>query len=116
MGSHASDVICQVRTVVEEPLHPSLESRQLIEDFLLQSLYREERDQSNHGADLHGEVSAVRQFQHVVEEAIFLVPQSDAVVAAMAHRVGDIDKVFPEFACHVLVNRIMLGEFQGDGQ
>ena len=34
----------------------------------------------------------------------------------MAHGVGDIDEVLPEFAGHIFVSRILLGQFQCDRQ
>ncbi len=63
-----------------------------------------------------GNCVAVGQLQHVVEEAILFVPQSHAVVAAMAHGVGDVEEVFPELAGHVFVARLFFRQFQRDGQ
>src|SRR5438094_562463 len=34
----------------------------------------------------------------------------------MVHRVGDVEKVFPEFAGDVLIRRILARQLQGDGE
>ena len=51
-------------------------------------------------------MAAVRQVQHVIEEAVFFIPQFHAVVAQMIHRVRDVDEMLPELAGYVFVNRI----------
>ena len=49
---------------------------------------------------------AVGQVQHVVEEAVLLIPQARAVVAEMVHGVGDVEEVLPELAGDVFVGRV----------
>ncbi len=46
---------------------------------------------------------AIRKLQHVVEEPVFLIPQSHAIVAAVAHRVRDVNEMLPEFAGDVFI-------------
>src|SRR5579883_953511 len=113
---HAGDVGRQVRAILDEPLEAALETRQALEEFGLQRLDRKQRDEADHGANLHGEVPAVGQAQDVIEEAVFLVPQAHAVVAAMTHGVGNVDEVLPELAGHVFVAGLFLGEFERDGE
>ena len=52
----------------------------------------------------------------VVEEPILLVPQRLLRVGEAVHRVGDVDKVLPEFAGKVFVNRILLCQHEGGRQ
>ena len=50
-----------------------------------------------------------RRVQHVVEEAVLVVPQVVAMPAmqpAAAHGVGDVEEVLPELARDVLVGRV----------
>ena len=55
--------------------------------------------------------SAVRQVEHVVVEAVLLVPEPERV-----HRVGDVDEVLPELARHVLVGLVRAGELHRDAE
>ncbi len=52
--------------------------------------------------------------QHVVEELIVVIPQADAFVADIAHGFGDAEEVLEELAGDILVDVIVLGQFQGD--
>ena len=54
--------------------------------------------------------------QDVVEEAILLIPQADALAAHVVEGVGDVDKVLKELGGHILVGRLGAGQLQGDGQ
>src|SRR5438552_14680025 len=54
--AHTGHVFRKVRTIVNEPLKPSLEIWQPIEHFGLQGFYSEQWNQSHHGTDLHGEL------------------------------------------------------------
>ena len=115
-SAHASNVGGQVVAVFDKPVEPALEIWQAVEQFRLQGLHREERNQSHHGADLHRFALAVRQVQHVVEETVLIVPHGLFAVTAMAHGVGDVEEVLPEFAGDIFIHRIFTGEFQSDGQ
>ena len=50
----------QVRTVVNEPFQASLEIGQLVEHIRFQRLDGKQRDQSHHGANLHGKLRCRR--------------------------------------------------------
>ena len=63
-----------------------------------------------------GKRSPVGGMQHVVEEAVLLVPHALAVVPAIAHGVGDVEEVLPELAGDVFVGRIFFRQFERDGQ
>ena len=63
--------------LLDEPLHPPLEARQLFQQLRLQRLDGEQRNQARPStAPSSGMARAVGQVQHVVEEAVLLVPQS----------------------------------------
>ena len=53
-----------------------------------------------------GHARAVRQVEHVVEEAVLLVPEVMPRRRGV-HRVGDVDEVLPELAGDVLVGRVV---------
>ena len=59
---------------------------------------------------------AVGQLQYVVEEAVFIVPQRDALLSDVVHGAGNAHKVFEEFAGDVFVGGIFFGKFESDGQ
>ena len=113
---HAGHIADEVRPIVDEPLQPPFEARQPLQQLRLQGFHGEQRNQPDHGTNLHWKMRAVRQPQHVVEEAVLLVPQSRAILAAMAHRMRDVDEVLPEFARHVFVGPVFLGQLERNGQ
>ena len=104
----------KVRTVVQEPLQPLAETREPVQHFRLQSLDREQRDQTHHRANAQPHSLIVRQIQHVIEELVRLVPEADVRAVHAAHRFGDIEEMLEEFAGDVLIHVIVLGEFQGN--
>src|SRR5712691_1578121 len=114
LGAHAGKILGEIRTIINEPLKASLEVRQLVQHLRFQRFHREQRNQSHHGADLHRELFAIGQLEHVIEEAVFFVPQTHAFVTAMAHRVSDVDEVFPELAGDVFVAGLFFCELKGD--
>ena len=83
----------------------------------LERLHREERDQADHRADLQREwAGAAGQVEHVVVEAVLVVPEADPLAAEVVHGVRDVDEVLEELARHVLVGRVLAGQLQRDGQ
>ena len=116
LGAHAGDVAGEVRTVVDEPFEPALEAGKPVEQLRLERFDGKERNQADHRPDLQRAALAVRQVQDVVEEAVLVVPQRQAVAAAVVHRVGDVEEVLPELAGDVLVGRVVLRELHGDGE
>ena len=63
-----------------------------------------------------GRCAVAWRVQHIVEEAVLLIPHADAVVAQVIDRIGDVKEVLPELARHVFVGRIFFGEFECDRQ
>ena len=87
-GARIEATLCgQVGPVVDEPLHPPLESGQTIQQLRLQRVHREQRNQPDHRSHPQRKRCAVRQVQDVVEEAVLFVPQLDTVAAQLFHRV-----------------------------
>src|SRR5260370_515874 len=69
------DVLGHIRMIVDEPLHAALEAGKTIDDFRLESLDREKRDQSDHRPDFQKVFFAVREFQHVIKKNRRLHPK-----------------------------------------
>src|SRR6266481_2997905 len=115
-GTHTRDVGCQVAPVLDKPLEPPFEIGEPLQKFGLQCLNREQRNEADHGANLHRLALAIRQVQHVVEEAVLFIPHGFFTVAAVAHGIGDVEEVLPKLAGNVFVDRILAGEFERDGQ
>ena len=103
-------------TIRDEPVHAALEGRQAPQKLRFESVDSVERNQSDHRACLHGNLAHVRNVQHVVEESVLVVPETDAVFAAIIHGVGDLCKVLPELAGNVFVSRILVCQLEGHGQ
>src|SRR6266849_3303510 len=115
-GTHTGDVGCQVATVLDKPLEPAFEIGEPLQKFGLKDLNRKERDQADHGADLHWHAFAIGEMQYVIEKSVFTVPHRVHTVAAMAHSVCNVEEVLPELAGDVFVDGIFAGELKGDGQ
>src|SRR5437879_13838749 len=60
------NVFGHVRMIVDEPWHTALEARKAIDDFWLEGLDGEKRDQSYHRADLQDRFCAVGEFYVVI--------------------------------------------------
>ena len=52
----------------------------------------------------------------VVEKAILLIPERMAVAPVAADCGGNAQEMFVKFGRHVLINRLLVGQFQGDLQ
>jgi len=89
--------------VVDEPLGPRLKLGQAAESLRAQRGHREERDQADHRVRAQRHHGAVRELQHVVIEAVLLVPE-----ALVVERRGDQREVLEELDGHVLVSAIVL--------
>src|SRR5436305_15232066 len=57
--THTCDVGCQVATVLDKPLEPAFEIGEPLQEFGLKGLNRKERDQADHGTDLHRRAFAI---------------------------------------------------------
>ena len=113
--AHAGHVSAQIRPVVDEPLQPLEKARHLRHPLRLQRQHGEERDQTHHRAHLQLHPLPIRQMQHVVIERVLLVPEI-GVPAEVIHGIGNINEMLEELGGHVLVHRIGLRQFKGDGQ
>src|SRR5262249_24370494 len=51
-----------------------------------------------------------------IEKAIHVIPEPDAIIAPVVHRVRDVNEVLPELAGHVFIGRIFTGKFESDGE
>src|SRR6266581_3909080 len=71
--------------IVNEPLHAALEAGEAINDFRFERLHGEKRDESNHGADFKEVLLSVGQLQHVVKEAVLVVPKRAPAEAKIIH-------------------------------
>ncbi len=115
-GAHARQIAGEVRTVLDEPTEPAFEGGHGIEQLRLHGLHGIERHESHHGADPQWQACAIRQLQDVIEKSIFSVPQAQSILAHVIHRAGDVDEVFPEFAGHVLIRRVLAGQLKSDAE
>src|SRR5271165_4938199 len=59
---------------------------------------------------------SVGQPEDIVEESVLLVPEAFTVHSKLAHRVRDMNKVFPEFTGYIFVGLIFFREFERNGQ
>ena len=98
-----------LRLVVEEPAHPVAESTKALQGIWPQGGNSKERNQSDHRPDSQGKLAAITQVEHVVVEALPLVPQSHLV-----HRRRDVGEVLEELDRHLLVGAVVLREQQGE--
>jgi hypothetical protein len=73
----------------------------------------EQRQQPTIERTLSGWRAAVGQVQHVVVEAVLLVPQAVAA-AAHVHGVGDVEEVLEELGGDVLVDRVVRRQLERD--
>src|SRR5713226_2925196 len=105
-----------LRVVVDEPLRPPHEARQPLRHLRIPRLDGEEGDEADERAQLHGAAEAVRQVEHVVEEAVLLFPQAHFLAAHVVGGMGDVDEVLEELARHVLVCPVGLRQLQRHGQ
>ena len=100
----------QVGPVLDEPVHAAAERRRACPSASGSSVCDgEQRDQADQRADPQRDAAVVRRVQHVVEEAVLLVPEVvpfAAVLTAAAHRVRDVEEVLPELARDVLVGGV----------
>jgi len=106
------DIEAQVRAMLDEPHHAPLEARHPVDGLGVQSSHREQRDQPHQRAYFHRDLAAIGHLQPVVEEAVFLIPQSAATHPI--HRARDIEKMLEELARDVLVGFIVRHQLNRD--
>ena len=85
----------------------------LPDQLALEDRDRAEREQPDHRSHLQASGAAVGQPQHVVEEAVLLVPHP-GVLAGVDHRRRDPEEVLEELQAHVGVGRLRERELHGD--
>ena len=74
---------------------------------------RAQGEQSDHGAHLQPLGAPVRQPQHIIEEAVVLIPHA-GVFARVAHRRGDPQEMLGELDRQVLIGGTVLRQLHGD--
>ena len=87
----------------------------LLEQRSLEHRHRAERQQPDHRAHLETLGAAVGQTQHVVEEAVLLVPHP-GIVTGVDHRRGDPQIVLDELERHVSVGGLRQCQLRADLQ
>ena len=92
------------------------ELRQLREDVLFEDRHRRQRQQPHDRAHLEPRRGAVREPQHVVEEAVLLVPHLVVTLADPVHGAGDGQRVLEELLDELLVQRLVQRELDRDAQ
>ena len=73
-------------------------------------------EQPDHRAHLEPSGAAVGEPEHVVEEAVLFVPQLVLVVTDAVHGGGDEGEVLGELEDHVVVDRIVPAQLDGDAE
>ena len=105
----------QLWTIVEKPLQATSETGQLLQHLRIQRFRREEGNQAHEGAGFEWNEAAIRCMQHIIEEAVFLIPQTHPLTPHVVEGIGDIHEVLEELGGDVLVGRLRSCQFQGDG-
>src|SRR5215469_6622465 len=57
---------------------------------------------------------SIGKSEEVIIETVFFVPHLIVVIANAIHRIGNPDEVFIETISHVLIDRVVLGEDNGN--
>src|SRR5580658_3166200 len=104
------DVFRHVRVIVNKPLHAALEAGKAVDDFRLESLHGEKRNEANQRSNFQEMIIAIWQVKDVIIKAVFVVPESDAIRAHVIHGVGNVHEMLEKFAGYVLVGRIFFGQ------
>ena len=110
------DVAGDFAAIAKEPIDIGGEVLERRQRGLLQALDGEQGNQADHGADPELAKAAVREAEHVVEEAVAFVPKLVIAASHVLHRRGDVDIVLKELDCQTLVDGVFAGEFQGDAE
>src|SRR4029077_14779059 len=63
-------------------------------------------------SDLQRKHASIRQVQDIVVEFVMLVPEADAAFADIIHCLGNVEEVFKDLSCDILVNGIVLRKFE----
>ena len=101
---------------LEELANPLHGAREPVQEFLGNHARGAEREQSHERAHLQAHGRPVGQTQHVVEKAVFLVPQFVRRLPHPIHGPGDPEEMLDELERHVLVHRVVERQLQGQLQ
>src|SRR5947209_189947 len=101
-GAHASHVGGEVGAVVYEPVKTLLKIGHLVEHFGFERLHGKQRDEADHGTQLHGDAFAVVEGEDVVEEAVGFIPERDTYLIGphAVHGIGDVHEMVPVLAAY----------------
>ncbi|NBW88663.1 MAG: hypothetical protein EBR51_01905, partial [Gammaproteobacteria bacterium] len=103
-----------VLAVVEEPVEVAREFLELGHPGHLETLDRVQRNESHHRTHAQLLEVPVGITQHVVEEAVLLVPQIVRLATHALHRRTDVDVVLEEFGGQTLVGSVLFRELERD--
>src|ERR1700677_1485175 len=104
----------QLRTMFEEPIETFRKSGKLIEDAPIQHLYRKNRDETDHRAQLQRYNPSFRRPQRVIEKAVLVVPQALTCAADIIHGSCDRQEMFKELRGEILVDWVEPSGLEGD--
>src|ERR1700751_5666837 len=102
--------------MIDKPLSAAAKPLQIVEILGLEGRGSEKGDEAHERTDFDADVLRVSQMQHVVIKAVLFIPKANAFSAHIVHGLRDVDKVLEEFASHVLVSRILVRQFNSDGE
>ena len=94
----------ELRVAVNEWPRTLAELRQLREDVVFEDRDCRERKQTHDRAHLETRRGAIGKSQHVVEEAVLVVPHLVVAIADPVHGAGDEERVLEEFLDELLVH------------
>ena len=92
---------------------PGRQARKALEGLAGDDRDRAQGDQPHHRADPQARGRAVRQAEHVVEEAVLVVPHLVVGLADLVHGAGDPEEMLDELQGQVLVAGVARPEDQG---
>ena len=91
----------QLGMVGHEPLEGPLELRQPVDGFFFQGRDGNQRQQADHGADLHPDRLLAVYLNLIEVKSVFIVPQ--AACAQHVHGIAELDEMFEKFGRHIPV-------------
>src|SRR6185369_8317203 len=90
---------------IRKPIHPTS----------LKGLNREKRYQSHKRSEFY-RILCFFEMQHIVIEAVALIPKLGTVASEVVHCIGDINKVFEKLAGYILINFVFTGKLKCDAK
>lgn len=112
--AHGGDVaLCHVVAVLNEPLHPTFEIGEFVDELRFESQDRIQGDKADQGPYGHLLRPRPTPGDRIVVEAVFIVPQTRLLSARPeSHGVGYQDEMLKEFGCNVFVGTSVFRQLQ----